>query len=183
MKKVGILVGSLREASFSEKLAENVKDYFPEDYDIEIVEISHLPYYDQDFDSGDGNEPESYRDFRKKIKEKDIFIFITPEYNRSFPAVLKNALDVASRPKADNAWNNKAGGIISQSPGLLGGFGANHHLRQVLTAVNVSVVQQPEVYLSKVADLFDENGKITNEGTVEFLESFVNEVIKLSDRL
>lgn len=175
MTKIGILVGSLRKESFSKKIALNLQNLFPEDYEVELIEIGHLPYYDQDFDDIDGNEPESYQAFRQKIKETDGFIFVTPEYNRSVPAVLKNALDVASRPKADNAWSKKAAGIVSQSPGLIGGFGANHHLRQVLTAVNMKVVQHPEVYLSQSAKLLDEDGKINNEGTVEFLQSFLDE--------
>ncbi|HLQ73667.1 MAG TPA: NAD(P)H-dependent oxidoreductase [Bacillota bacterium] len=179
MAKVGILVGSLRKESFSQSLAENILALFPNTFEVEILSIGQLPLYNQDFDDIEGNEPESYKAFRAKVKEKDIFIFVTPEYNRSLPAVLKNALDIGSRPKSDNVWSNKVAGIISNSPGMLGGFGANHHLRQVLTPLNVKVLQQPEVYLSQVAQLFDDDRKIKNEGTVNFLQSFINEVIAL----
>lgn len=98
------------------------------------------------------------------------------------PAVLSNALDVGSRPKTDNVWNGKPAAIISQSPGNLGGFGANHHLRQILTAVNMPVVQHPEVYISNTAKLLDEEGKINNEGTIQFLQFFVDAFVGLIKR-
>lgn len=175
--KVGVLVGSLRKESFSKKIAENVKNLFPETYEVEMIEIDHLPFYNQDFD--DHNEvPESFVQFRKEMTAFDAFLFVTPEYNRSVPAVLKNALDVGSRPKTDNVWGGKPAAIISQSPGNLGGFGANHHLRQTLTCLNMPVVQQPEMYLSNSAQLLDADGKINNEGTVTFLQSFVDVFVK-----
>ncbi len=178
MTKIGVLVGSLRKESFSKKIANNVASLFPDDYELEFVEIGHLPFYDQDYDD-DNAVPESYKAFREKINELDAFLFVTPEYNRSVPAVLKNALDIASRPKVDNMWNDKPAAIVSQSPGNLGAFGANHHLRQTLTAINMPVVQHPEVYLSGSANLLDESGNITNEGTLSFLQSFVDNFISL----
>src|SRR5699024_10593624 len=126
--------------------------------------------------------PQEIAAFRKQIETIDAFLFVTPEYNRSVPAVLKNALDVGSRPKVENKWNGKPAAIISQSPGLLGGFGANHHLRQTLTAINMPVVQHPEVYLSHAADLLDERGKITNENTIEFLNHFIDAFVSLIDQ-
>ncbi len=178
MVKVGVLIGSLRKSSLSQQLALNVGSLFPENYQIEVIEIGHLPFYNQDFDDYD-QVPESFQAFREKIQEMDAFLFVTPEYNRSVPAVLSNAIDIGSRPKIDNAWDGKPGAIISQSPGNFGGFGANHHLRQVLSAVNVPVVQSPEVYLSHSAKLLDEQGKLNNEGTVQFLQSFVEAFIEL----
>lgn len=172
MAKIGVLVGSLRKSAFSKQLASNVISLFPEDYAVEVIEIGHLPLYNQDFDDL-GEVPETFKAFRNKIKEMDAFLFVTPEYNRSVPAVLSNAIDIASRPKVENAWNGKPGAIISQSPGNLGGFGANHHLRQILSAVNVPVVQSPEVYISQSAKLFDEQGNLNNERTIQFLQSFV----------
>ena len=178
MTKIGVLVGSLREVSFSKQLALNVIPLFPEDYAVEVIEIGHLPFYNQDFD--DLNKvPEEYKTFRNKIREMDAFLFVTPEYNRSVPALLSNALDIGSRPKTDNVWSGKPGAIISQSPGNLGGFGANHHLRQILSAINVPVVQRPEVYISHSVKLLDEQGKLNNEGTVQFLQSFVEAFIEL----
>lgn len=179
MKKIGVLVGSLRKESFSKKIASNVVSLLPEGYQTEFIEIGNLPFYDQDFDDKEKNVPAAYEAFRNKMKEMDAFLFVTPEYNRSVPAVLKNALDVGSRPKTDNVWNGKPAGIISQSPGNLSGFGANHHLRQTLTAVNMPVVQHPEAYISNSAKLLDESGRINNEGTIQFLQSFVDAFVDL----
>ncbi|WP_042148135.1 NADPH-dependent FMN reductase [Paucisalibacillus sp. EB02] len=181
VKKVGVLVGSLRKESFSKKLAQNVAMLFPEGYELEMVEIGNIPFYNQDFDDED-NLPAEIGEFRNKIAELDAFLLITPEYNRSVPAVLKNALDTASRPMTDNKWSGKPAAIISQSPGGLGGFGANQHLRQTLTCLNVPVLQQPEAYIGNVATLLNENGEITNEGTVEFLTKFVNKFVDLIEK-
>ena len=117
--------------------------------------------------------------FRNRIKEIDAVLFVTPEYNRSVPAVLSNALDIGSRPYGASVWNGKPAAIISQSPGNLGAFGANHHLRQILTCLNMPVVQQPEAYISNAAALLDENDKVKNEGTIQFLQSFVDAFIDL----
>lgn len=113
------------------------------------------------------------------MKEIDAVLFVTPEYNRSVPSVLKNALDVGSRPYGASVWNGKSAAIISQSPGNLSGFGANHHLRQPLVFLNMQVLQQPEAYIANSAALLDENGKIKNEGTVQFLQSFVDAFVDL----
>src|SRR4051794_36505426 len=129
MTKIGVLVGSLRKESFSKKIAANVAALFPEGYESEFVEIGNLPLYNQDYDDKN-NVPDEYTALRNKIKELDAILFVTPEYNRSVPAVLSNALDVGSRPKVANVWNGKPAAIISQSPGNISGFGANHHLRQ-----------------------------------------------------
>jgi chromate reductase len=100
-------------------------------------------------------------------------LLVTPEYNRSIPAALKNAVDVGSRPYGHNAWNGKPGAVVSASPGATGGFGANHHLRQSLMSVNVRVMPQPEVYLSAADKLFDADGKLDNQRTREFLQKFM----------
>lgn len=178
MVKIGVLIGSLRKESFSRKLAENVSALFPEGYEAEIVEIGNLPLYNQDFDDYN-NVPAEYTAFRNKIKEIDAVLFITPEYNRSVPAVLKNALDVGSRPYGKSVWDGKPAAVISQSPGNLGAFGANHHLRQSLVVLNMPTVQQPEAYIGNVAALFDENGKINNQDTIQFLRSFVDAFVDL----
>ncbi|MCZ8516691.1 NAD(P)H-dependent oxidoreductase [Paenibacillus filicis] len=172
MTKVGILVGSLRKESFSKKLAANVETLFPEGYVTEFIEID-LSLYNQDYDD-ENRVPAEYTAFRNKMKEIDAVLFVTPEYNRSVPAVLKNALDVGSRPYGASIWNGKPAAIISQSPSRLSGLGANHHLRQSLVFLNLPVLQQPEAYIGFVADLLDENGKVKDEGTVKFLQSFVN---------
>jgi chromate reductase, NAD(P)H dehydrogenase (quinone) len=179
--KVGVLVGSLRKESYSKKLAKNVVTLFPDGYETEFIEIGNLPFYNQDFDD-EHNVPKEVTEFRNKIGKLDAFLFVTPEYNRSVPAVLKNALDTASRPKTDNKWGGKPAAIISQSPGGIGGFGANHHLRQSLTCLNVPVLQQPEAYIGNVASLLNESGALTNEGTVEFLQKFVNKFVDLINK-
>ena len=181
MTKIGILVGSLRKESLSRKLAASVKQFFPEGYQAEFIEIGKLPLYNQDLDD-EKNVPEEYTVFRNKIKEMDGILFVTPEYNRSIPAVLKNALDVASRPYGDSAWNGKPAAIISQSPGGLGGFGANHHLRQVLTCLNMPIVQQPEVYLGNIQNVMDDHGNLKNEGTAKFLQSLIDTFVDLIRR-
>ena len=181
MTKIGILVGSLRKESFSKKIAANVAALFPEGYETEFVEIGNLPLYNQDYDD-ENNVPAEYTTFRNKIKEIDAVLFVTPEYNRSVPAVLSNALDVGSRPYGASVWNGKPAAIISQSPGNLSGFGANHHLRQSLVFLNMPMVQQPEAYIGNVAALLDENGKIKDEGTVQFLQSFVDAFVDLINR-
>ncbi len=177
MTKVGVIVGSLRKNSFSKQVADNAVKLFPEGYETEFVEIGHLPFFNQDFE-GDLGTPAEYTEFRNKVKELDAVLFVTPEYNRSIPAVLKNALDVASRPYGENVWSGKPAAIISQSPGGIAGFGANHHLRQVLTFLNMPVVQQPEAYIGSVHELLDENGNL-NEGTTQFLQSFVDAFVEL----
>ncbi|WP_370591955.1 NADPH-dependent FMN reductase [Roseomonas sp. KE0001] len=111
---------------------------------------------------------------RENIRKADAILFVTPEYNRSVPAALKNALDVGSRPYGQSAWNAKPAAIISVSPGGLGAFGANHHLRQPLVFLNMPALQRPEAYISKVGDLLDADGKLVNEGTRSFLKTFTD---------
>jgi len=181
MTKIGIFVGSLRKNSFSQQIANNVAELFPEGYTTEFIQIDYLPFYNEDYDN-EGNVPESYTTFRNKMKEVDAALFITPEYNRTIPAVLKNALDVGSRPVGDSVWNGKPAAIISHSPSNLSGFGANHHLRQPLVFLNMPVLQQPEIYLANVAELLDDNGKISRPDTVDFLQSAMNEFVELIRR-
>lgn len=179
MKKVGIVVGSLRKESYSKKIAKNVVPLFPEGYETTFVEIGNLPLYNEEYD---GNAPEEYTRFRNTVKEFDAILFVTPEYNRSVPGVLKNALDVGSRPYGESVWDGKPAAIISQSISNLSGFGANHHLRQSLTFLNMPVVQQPEVYLANSPELVDENGKINNDETIQFLQSFIDTFVELIKR-
>jgi chromate reductase, NAD(P)H dehydrogenase (quinone) len=177
--KVGVIVGSIRKDAFSKQIADNVMGLFPQGYETEVIEISNLPLYNQDYDE---NSPEEYTTFRNAVKGVDAVLFVTPEHNRSIPAALKNALDVASRPWGQSVWDGKPAAIISQSISNLSGFGANHHLRQCLAFLNMPVVQQPEVYLANSQDLLDGSGKINNEGTIEFLQSFVNTFVDLIKR-
>jgi chromate reductase len=169
--KIGVLAGSLRKESFCRKTAKIVSALMPENFEMRMVDISNLPMYNQDYDD-EGKTPETWKAFREEIKSLDGYLFVTPEYNRSLPPVLKNALDIASRPYGQNVWNGKPGAIISVSVGKLGAFGANHHLRQTLVFLNVLLLQQPEAYIGEIASLLDEKGELTNPGTKQFLESY-----------
>jgi chromate reductase len=129
-----------------------------------------LPFYNQDVEA---QSPAPWVAFRDRIRRADAVLFVTPEYNRSVPAALKNAIDVGSRPYGKSAWDGKPGAVVSASPGAIGGFGANHHLRQSLVFLNVPVLQQPEVYLGGVDKLFDERGGIASESTHGFLVKYL----------
>lgn len=175
-KVIGIIVGSLRKESFSKKLGKALLAMAPEGFEFKSIRLDDLPVYNQDFDD-DNKVPPAYVSFRGEVKELDGFIFITPEYNRSVPAVLKNALDIGSRPYGKSVWDGKPGAIFSNSPGAVGGFGANHHLRQSLVFLNIPVMQQPEVYLAKVNELFDEGGTIKEGSTKDFIKNAVDSYI------
>lgn len=170
-RKIGILVGSLRKNAYSKSVANCLIDIAPEYFDVQIVEIGNLPIYNQDYDD---EEIEEYSKFRETIKSLDAILIVTAEHNRSMPAVLKNALDVGSRPYGKSVWNEKPGAIISQSYGAIGGFGANHHLRQVTSFLNIYMMNQPECYLSEVMHALDENGIVTSERTIKFLKQFMD---------
>jgi chromate reductase, NAD(P)H dehydrogenase (quinone) len=170
MKKIAVLVGSLQKNSYNKYTAKAIISIAPESLSLEIIEIGQLQMYNQDLDA---NPPMEWTHFREKIKTFDAVLFVTPEYNRSFPAVLKNALDIGSRPYGANVWNGKPGAVVSVSPGALGGFGANHHLRQVLTFLNVPTMAQPEAYIGSAMNLFDNNGTLTDEPTRNFLKRYM----------
>ncbi len=174
--KIGIVVGSLRKESYSKKIAKAVLDMAPKGYDFQIISLDNLVVYNQDFDDED-RVPESYTIFREEVKSTEGIIFITPEYNRSVPGVLKNAIDVGSRPYGKSVWNGKPSAVISNSPGNLAAFGANHHLRQSLVVLNVPVMQQPEVYLAHINESFDESGNITDNRTKDILQKAVDAYI------
>ncbi len=163
-KTIGVLVGSLRKGSFSLKIASAIITMAPEGFTFKLIEAGQLPLYNQDYD--DNNEaPEAYRVFRSELRNLDGLIFITPEHNRSMPAVLKNALDVGSRPYGKNCWDGKPGAVISCSTGNISGFGANHHLRQCLVFLNVLTMQQPEAYIAKIQDSLTEDGTLDERCT------------------
>jgi chromate reductase len=169
-RQVAVLVGSLRAEAFSRRTARALSELAPATLQLEIVEIGQLPLYNQDLDSAPLTE---WTAFRNQIKTADAVLFVTPEYNRSVPGALKNAIDVGSRPYGQSAWDGKPGAVVSVSPGAIGGFGANHHLRQSLVFLNVPTMPQPEVYLGGAANLFDAEGALTNSGTREFLGKFM----------
>jgi len=175
-RQIGIFVGSLRQESFSKKIANSIIPMAPEEFEFKIIPIGQLELYNQDYDD-DNQTPHSYLEFRETVKNLDGVIYITPEYNRGLPAVLKNAIDVASRPSGKGVWGKKPGAVISNSPGMIGAFGAHHQLRQSLTSVNVYTMPQPEMYLSQISKALDESGNI-DERTTSYLQKFINTYIE-----
>ena len=167
---VAVFVGSLRKEAFSRKMAKSLVAFAPPLLKLSIVEIGDLSMYNQD---DEGSPPAAWLAFRRRVKIADAVLFVTPEYNRSVPAVLKNALDVGSRPYGQSVWDGKPGAVVSVSPGALGGFGANHHLRQSLVFLNVPTMQQPEAYLGGAGEFFDAGGAVVKPGTREFLQGFL----------
>jgi chromate reductase, NAD(P)H dehydrogenase (quinone) len=169
-KNVAIFVGSLRKDSLNRKMANALIALAPASLKMEIVEIGNLPLFNQD----DEAQPTAVVSaFKQQVQAADAVLFITPEYNRSVPGALKNAIDVGSRPYGKSAWDGKPGAVISVSPGAIGGFGANHHLRQSLVFLNVPAMAQPEAYLGNAANLFDDNGAIASDSTRDFMLKFL----------
>ena len=170
--KVAVVVGSLRTASWSRKVARELIALAPPVLHSEIVEIGQLPLYNQDLDD-DAKPPLEWMAFRQEVNAYDAVLFVTPEYNRSVPAPLKNAIDVGSRPYGKSVWDRKPGAIVSVSPGVIGAFGANHHLRQSLVFLNVPCLQMPEAYVGDIAKRFDEKGALSDNSTRDFLQKFM----------
>jgi chromate reductase len=156
--KIAILVGSLRKDSFNRRIARSICAIRGDNLDCTMVEIGDLPLYNQDYD-GLPQQPEQYVRFRDQIRPVDGVLFVSPEYNRGIPGVLKNAIDVGSRPYGHSVWNGKPTAIVTASPGSIGGFGSNHQIRQACVFLNMPVMAQPEAYLGHVTDdSFDADG-------------------------
>ncbi|HEX6138083.1 MAG TPA: NAD(P)H-dependent oxidoreductase [Casimicrobiaceae bacterium] len=170
-RDVAVLVGSLRKESLNRKMANALREMAPAGLRLDGVEIGDLPLYNQDLDTD--APPPAWSAFRARIAKADAILFVTPEYNRSVPGALKNAIDVGSRPSGRSVWNGKPCGVISVSPGAIGGFGANHHLRQSLVFLNMPALQAPEAYIGGAAKLFDEQGRLANDATRELLQKFL----------
>ena len=168
---VAVLVGSLRKDSFNRKMAKALQTLAPPSLKLDIVEIGDLPLFNQDEEA---NPPPASAAFKERIQRADAVLFVTPEYNRSVPGVLKNAIDVASRPYGKSAWNGKPAAVVSVSPGAIGGFGANQHLRQSLVFLNMPTLQQPEAYVGGAAELFDAQGNLVKDATREFMKKFLD---------
>lgn len=168
--KVAVLVGSLRKESLNRKAAHAIAALAPATLEFDILEIGQLPLYNQDLDE---NPPQQWLEFRDELRAYDAVLFATPEYNRSVPGVLKNAIDVGSRPYGQSVWEGKPCAVVSVSPGATGAFGANHHLRQTLVFLNMPAMAQPELYIGKASDLFGASGEIKNEDTRKLLQKFV----------
>ena len=170
---IAVIVGSLRQASFTRRVAEALVKLSPNGFSYSFVDIGALPIYNQDLD--DGNDPPAqWNAFREVVRPADGVLFATPEHNRSVPAALKNCLDVGSRPYGKSVWNAKPAGIVSVSPGAMGGFGANHHLRQMLVFLNMPAMAQPEAYLGNAANMIADDRTVVSEGTDKFLRTFMS---------
>jgi chromate reductase, NAD(P)H dehydrogenase (quinone) len=154
--KIAILVGSLREGSINRKVARSICGLRGDNLECSIIDIGVLPLYNQDHDA---NPPPEVVRFRDQVRQADGVLFVSPEYNRGIPGVLKNAIDIGSRPYGQSVFDKKPAAIVTASPGSIGGFGANHQIRQAAVFLNMPVMQQPEAYLGHVSeDSFDESG-------------------------
>ena len=170
--RIAILVGSLREGSINRRIGKSICALAGDKLDCEIVQIGNLPLYNQD---SDANPPPEYVKFRRKVAAADGVLFVSPEYNRGMPGVLKNAIDVGSRPYGQSVFDKKPAAIVSASPGSIGGFGANHQIRQSCVFLNMPVMQQPEAYLGRVSDdSFDESGCLKDGPLKELVVSLAS---------
>jgi chromate reductase, NAD(P)H dehydrogenase (quinone) len=183
IKDVAVLVGSLRKDSISRKAALALRLIAPAGLELDLVETGHLRFYNQDLDAEPAATPASYGDFRKRIGRADGVIFVTPEYNRSYPAHLKNAIDLGTRPYDQSVWSGKPAGVVSVSIGAIGGFGANQLLRQQLANVNMTVLQQPEIYVGGADKLFDNDGNVMVDTTRDLVRSYMESFAAWTHRL
>ncbi|MCC7364788.1 MAG: NAD(P)H-dependent oxidoreductase [Dehalococcoidia bacterium] len=170
--RVAVLAGSLRRDAYSKKLAHALTRLASPALEFRHIEFGDLPLYNEDLDTS-RHLPAAWDTFRSELRDCDAVLFVTPEYNRSIPGGLKNALDVGSRPYGESSWAGKPAAVVSISPGAISGFGANHHLRQALVFLDCPTMAQPEAYIGGAAELFDSRGEITNPGTARFLEGFM----------
>lgn len=181
MEKINIfcLVGGIARNSLNRKLFKVVEEMAPKTVTIRTLEIQKFPFYSQDLEN---DPPDSITRFKDMIRDSDAVLFITPEYNRSFPGVLKNAIDWGSRPYGQNLWDKKPAGVLGATIGPIGTFGAQHHLRQVAAYLNMSVMGQPEFYFNASAS-FDDRGRLINEKTREFVENYWTAFMSWIDRV
>jgi chromate reductase len=162
--KIAILVGSLRRDSINRKVAGSICAIRGDDLECSMIEIGDLPLYNPDFDA---DPPEQWARFREQVAAADGVLFVSPEYNRGIPGVLKNAIDVGSRPYGESVFDKKPAAIVTASPGGIGGFGSNHQIRQAAVYLNMPIMAQPEAYLGNVSDnSFDESGCL-NDGPLK----------------
>ncbi|AKC87825.1 NADPH-dependent FMN reductase [Pseudoxanthomonas suwonensis] len=178
-RKVAVFVGSLRKDSFNRQLARALERLGEDRLEFDHVEIGGLPFYDQDFDE---DYPAEGVALKQQVRAADAVLFVTPEYNRSVPGVLKNAIDLASRPYGDSAFAGLPAAVIGASPGAIGTAMAQQHLRNILSYLDMAVLPQPEAYLQFKDGLIDDEGRVTNQDTREFLEDFVDGFVEWIDR-
>jgi chromate reductase len=172
--RIAVLVGSLRKDSFNRKLALAIAQLAPSDFTFEHLRIDDLPLYNQD---DDGNQAPAVMRLKSEIVASQGLLFVTPEYNRSLPGVLKNAIDHASRPYGQSAWAGKPAGVIGVSVGAIGTAVAQQHLRNVLAYLDVPTLGQPEAFLQNKEGLFDDKGHIADGSTKKFLQGWVDKYV------
>ena len=166
-----VIAGSLRKDSFSLKIANALAKLAPASLKLEVVTPAGISFFNQDLE---GAPPADWLAFRDKLQKSDGVLFVTPEYNRAIPGVLKNAIDVASRPYGKSSFNGKPVGIISNSPGPLGGVSAAKHLQNILPGISGPILGQPEIYLNAVGGAFDEKGECTKEALQKVLQQYID---------
>lgn len=172
--KLALVIGSLRDASINRIYANHIVSQLPEHIEVEEVTISDLPLYNQDFDS---QHIESYERVRSQIKAADALLIVTPEHNRTMPAALKNVIDIGSRPHKQGVWENKKVALVTAVPGTYGGRGSGLDVRKVMQSLSANMMVSPEVYLSHATESI-EDGKVTSERTQEFLQKFIDALVK-----
>ena len=166
-----VIVGSLRKESFSLKIANALAKLAPSSLKLEVVTLNDVSFFNQDLEA---NPPADWLALRDKIQKSEGVIFVTPEYNRAIPGVLKNAIDVASRPYGKSSFLGKPVGIVSNSPGPLGGVSAAKTLQNVLPGISGPIMGQPEIYLNAVGDAFDDKGELTKESMKPVLQQYID---------
>ena len=172
--------GSLRKESFNRALLRAATELVPEGVRLDTFEIDGLPVFNQDEES---NPHPRVIELKERVRAADAILFVTPEYNYSIPGVLKNAIDCASRPYGDNAWNDKPVAIMGASIGTLGTARAQYHLRQTFVFLNMHAVNQPEVMVSNASQRFDQEGKLTDETTKKLIQQLLAELVNWTKRL
>ena len=165
------IVGSLRKESFTLKIANALAKLAPGDLKLEVTTLHQLSFFNQDLEAA---PPADWVAFREKIQGAHGVLFVTPEYNRSIPGVLKNAIDVGSRPYGKSSFNGKPIGIVANSPGPLGGVCAAKHLQQILPGISGPLLQQPEIYLNGVGDGFDAQGELVKDSLRSVLKQYID---------
>lgn len=180
MKKVAVVVGSVRQGSLNQQLARAVSRLAEGKLACSLVQIDDLPMYNDDLWQA---PPASVTRFKAEIAHSDAVLFVTPEYNRSIPALLKNAIDWGSRPYGDSSWQNRPTAVIGASPGAIGTAAAQQHLRSVVAVIGGVLMGQPEIYFSWKPDQIDADGVVTDPRTAKFLTGFVDAFSRFIDRL
>src|SRR3984957_1161610 len=176
---VVVLVGSLRKGSFSLKIANALAKLAPDTIKLDIVTLHDISFFNQDLEA---TPPANWLAFREKIQKSQGVLFVTPEYNRAIPGVLKNAIDVASRPYGKSSFLEKPIGIVSNSPGPLGGVNAAKSLQNILPGISGVIMGQPEIYLNGVGDAFDDKGELTKDSTQTVLKQYIDAYAKFVER-